>query len=98
MTAAGEGPPRISHVVVESGGRSLTCTVGKRAAANIRARPEVSLLWAARNPDDYNLIVDATATLAADQATITPTFAVLHRNAEADTDCGSDCLPLDGRG
>ncbi|MCP5024958.1 MAG: hypothetical protein GY929_01625 [Actinomycetia bacterium] len=95
MTGAGEGPPRISHVEIEVTDGSLSCLVGQRAASNIGEHPSVSLLWPARTLDDHNLIVDATATFSAGTATITPTFAVLHRNAAADTDCGSDCLALD---
>ncbi|MCP3854872.1 MAG: pyridoxamine 5'-phosphate oxidase family protein [Actinomycetia bacterium] len=95
MTGGDAGPPRISHVSVEmSADGSMTCPIGVRAAAQIGDRPDVSLLWPAGDPTDYNLIVDAEAVLEAETATITPAFAVLHRNATADTDCGSDCVPL----
>ncbi len=95
MTGGDAGPPRISHVSVEVlADGSMACTVGRRASAQIGDGPDVSLLWPAVDPTDYNLIVDAVAVLEAETATITPAFAVLHRSETADTDCGSDCLPL----
>jgi hypothetical protein len=54
----------------------------------------VTVLWLERHDDAYRLIVDGEATVTGDTATITPTFAVLHRITGAPGD-GPTCLPVE---
>ncbi len=58
---------------------------GRRTCTNVRARPMVSLLWAARTADDYSLIVDGEAAIVGDgeeaRVIVVATRAVLHRPA-----------------
>jgi hypothetical protein len=82
-------------------GVRLAVEVGRRSAANAAARPGVSLLYPARTPGDYSLIVDGTAAVEARgekrAVLVTPTTAVLHRPAAAPdptSSCGADCIPL----
>ncbi|MCU1430845.1 MAG: uncharacterized protein JWL83_4845, partial [Actinomycetia bacterium] len=82
----------VSVAVVVSGG-TLECGAGRRTAANVSARPQISLLWPARVADEHSLIVDVDAVVSGagdDQRVVmSPTRAVLHRSA--------DCVPLDVR-
>jgi hypothetical protein len=75
--------------------------VGKRSADNAAARPTVSLLFPVRADDDYSLIVDGAAVVAArangHRLLITPTKAVLHRptaTPDPASPCAADCVPL----
>ena len=101
LTVSGEGSPRAVHVSVGWEGDSLVAEVGKRSAANVAARPAVSLLYSVRSADDYSLIVDGTATVTLlgekHRVSITPTKAVLHRPAVVPnpaSPCVYDCVPL----
>ena len=101
LTVADDGRPHAVHVHVCWDGDLLAAEVGKRSAANAAARPAVSLLYPLRSPDDYSLIVDGTATVAAGtnapRLLIVPTKAVLHRPAaqpDPAAACGADCVPL----
>src|SRR6185369_1966248 len=101
LTVTEDGRPHAVHVPLSWDGDALAADVGKRTASNTVARPGVSLLLPLRSPDDYSLIVDGTATIAAGsdppRLLITPTKAVLHR-AAAQPDpaaaCAHDCVPL----
>lgn len=83
-------------------GGALVVKLGRRSAANLAARPLVSLLWPPCEVGGYSLIVDGTAALegAGDslRARIEPTRGVLHRPArpaaELRPGCGADCVPL----
>ncbi len=62
--------------------------VGGRTCDNLAKHSDVTLLWPAREPDGYSLIVDgrAAVTDAGDgtvELTISPVRALLHRNAES---------------
>ena len=101
LTVADDGSPHAVHVGVGWDGETLAAEVGKRSAANAVARPAVSLLYPVRGADDYSLIVDGTASIAARadgrRLLITPTKAVLHRPAAAPdpaSACDADCVPL----
>jgi hypothetical protein len=59
----------------------LLATVGARAAQNVAARPQVTLLFPGLTGREMSLIVDGDATIDGDQLTVTPTWAVMHRPA-----------------
>ena len=99
LTVAADGRAHCVSVAVKWTGDRLVMSAGTRTLANARARPLVSLLWAPHEPGGYNLIVDGNADVDAptNSVSVTPTNAVLHRNAAApdtSSSCGSDCLPL----
>ena len=100
LTVAADGRAHCVSVVVNWSGDALVMSAGNRSLANASARPLVSLLWAPYEPSGYNLIIDADAIAdaASNSITVTPTNAVLHRNAVAPSEdpssCGSDCVPL----
>ncbi|HXJ83081.1 MAG TPA: pyridoxamine 5'-phosphate oxidase family protein [Candidatus Methylomirabilis sp.] len=102
LTVDDLGAPHVvrAEVLVADGG--LIAAVGKRTALNAGRRSRVSLLYPARDSEDYSLIVDAVATVIAEpdgaRLLLAPTRAVLHRPAPAAdpaiSPCGSDCVPL----
>jgi len=59
----------------------LVASVGKGTAANLSARPQVTMAFPGATGEALSLIVDGDATVAGEQVTITPTWAVLHRPA-----------------
>lgn len=106
LTAGDDGRPHVLAVSPAVEGAKLTISgLGRRAAHNLTARPDVTLLWPPGAVDEYSLIVDGHAAIDGTGASVEPTRAVLHRPAprpepaEAD-DCKSDCieLPLPGSG
>lgn len=101
LTVTDDARPHAVHTPVGWEGDVLVADVGKRTAANIAARPAVSLLYPLRTDGDYSLIIDGTAVVRAgtdgQQLMITPTKAVLHRPAAApnpSSACAADCIPL----
>jgi len=102
LTVSDRGTPHVVHAEVIRSSDGLMAVVGAGTAHNASDRPQVSLLYPGRRPDDYSLIVDAVATVAATadgfRLRLTPTRAVLHRSAPAPdptaSPCGSDCIPL----
>jgi hypothetical protein len=60
---------------------ALVATIGRGTAANVTARPNVTLVFPGATGEDYSLIVDGDARVDGEQITITPTWAVLHRPA-----------------
>ncbi len=102
LTVDGGGAPHVVHAEVHRHGAHLIAAVGRHTADNAGSRPRVSILYPARDPASYSLIVDATASVApsADgcRLLLAPTRAVLHRPAPAPdpaaSPCGSDCVPV----
>ena len=97
LTVSDDARPHAVQCPVRWEGDRLAVDVGRRSAANAAARPGVSLLYPARTPGDYSLIVDGTATVAEQSVLIAPTKAVLHRPAAAPdptSSCGADCVPV----
>jgi hypothetical protein len=102
LTVAEDGRPHAVAVAASWEGEALVARVGKRSAANVAARPLVSLLWPPGEAGGYSLIVDATAALRGSgeevQVRLTPTRGVLHRPASGPpapgSACGADCVPL----
>ena len=101
VTTSADLRPHTTHVVVTLRDGHLNATVGRKTAANVGARPLVSLLWMPVEPGGFSLIVDgaATVTIIDDVYTlrVEVTAAVLHRNADPDGGYRADCAPLDGR-
>jgi len=102
LTVADEGRPHAVATAVLWREGVWVARVGKRSAANLVARPEVSLLWPPSQPDGYSLIVDGRASLEGEgeaaRAVITPSRGVLHRPATEPppegSACSADCVPL----
>ncbi len=102
LTGSDDGRPHAVHGAVAWQGDALVAAVGRRSAANARARPSVSLLYPVRHVGDYSLIVDGVAVVVSDgdghRLVVTPTAAVLHRPAPPRTpsasSCDADCVPL----
>jgi hypothetical protein len=83
LTVSDQGSPRAVAVapVWSPDGRSLQLEVGRRTAANVATRPNVSLVWPPSTPAGMSLIVDGQAVADALQLSIQPTTAVMHRSA-----------------
>jgi hypothetical protein len=81
LTAGDDGRPRIAHLRVTFADGGVVVDAGRGARANATARPLVTLLFPPYEPDGYSLIVDADATVRADDVLLVPTGAVLHRPA-----------------
>ncbi|WP_148614298.1 pyridoxamine 5'-phosphate oxidase [Nocardioides rubriscoriae] len=54
---------------------------GRGSLANVAANPVVTLLYPPRTAPDFSLLVDGTAVVEGDDVVITPTGAVLHKQA-----------------
>lgn len=104
LSSSDDGRPHAVAVSVNWDGDQMLLSAGRRSLANVAARKQVSVLWAAPGADDYSLIVDGDGevTGSGEQARIrvTITRAVLHRPGAPVTPtasvCGSDCVPLFG--
>ncbi|HYC00656.1 MAG TPA: pyridoxamine 5'-phosphate oxidase family protein [Candidatus Limnocylindrales bacterium] len=102
LTVSDDGRPHSVAVTVAWGGEELVMKCGRRTAANLRARPLVSLLWPPIEPGGYSLIVDGDARMEgtgdAAVVAVAPTRGVLHRpSAEAPrpgASCADDCVRL----
>jgi hypothetical protein len=83
--------PELRERVLEVG------LIGGRTRTNIESHPAVTVLWPPSDPAGYSLIVDGRAEVTdADGVAVlrvTPTRALLHRNAaEPDSDALHDCV------
>lgn len=82
-----DGRPHTTQVIFELKGTTLRAPAGRKTIRNIEAQPLVALLWPPASVEDYNLIVDGTATIVdindegLGYAEIDATHAILHRNA-----------------
>ena len=100
---SGEFGPHTGIVDVTLTATGLRCAIGKAAAANIRLRPDVSLLWPPVERGGYSIILNAEATVDAvdgvDIASLAISKAVFHRAgskpAGSRGPCPSDCLPIE---
>jgi len=59
--------------------------VGRTTAQHLAVHPKVTLLWPTPAGEEMALIVDGTVTVDGQQATITPTWAVLHQTVNRST-------------
>ena len=102
LTVSDDGRPHSVSVAARWDGGALVAKTGKRTAANVAARPCVSLLWATREVGGYSLIVDGDGAIsgAGEDAhvIVRPTRGVLHRPAASPTaapeGCSADCKPI----
>jgi hypothetical protein len=92
VVTTGDGGPHVVSVRLAWDGDALTGGAGTRTAANVSARPVVSVLWPA-SFDDYSLIVDGEGSADDGVLRITPQRAVLHRSAAASGD-GPSCIKV----
>ncbi len=88
LTVGDDGRTRIIHVRVDIDGRgAIRAVVGRGAAANAVARPDVVVLWAPAD-DGFSLIADGVASVDGEPRPDTPITievfsAVRHRPAPA---------------
>ncbi len=100
VTVSDDGRPHavaVDPVLAE--GRLTVDRAGRRTRANAEVRAEVTLLFPPPQPGGYTLIVDGRAVVDAEQVTVEPEQAVLHRPADhatgpTDSSCGNDCVHL----
>ncbi|MFN6118651.1 MAG: pyridoxamine 5'-phosphate oxidase family protein [Actinomycetes bacterium] len=59
----------------------LVASIGAGTAANLTARPNVTMVFPGATGEAYSLIVDGDALVAGGHVEVTPTWAVLHRPA-----------------
>ena len=87
VTTGPDGRPHTTQVHFELDGQTLRAPARRKTIRNIGEQPLVALLWPPRSDDDYNLIIDGTATVVdvnddgLGYASIEATHAILHRNA-----------------
>jgi hypothetical protein len=103
LTVSNDGRPHAVYLTVAWSDGRLVADVGNTTAANAKARPEVSLLFPVRAPDDYSFFVDGHATVESGndvhRLILTPTRAVFHRHGSApdpNSSCTADCMPVLG--
>ena len=86
LTVGDDGRPRVIHVAVDvTDDGAITAEIGRGAAANAIARPDVCVLWPPA-ADGYSLIADGAAFVEGEprpgaRVTIRVTSAVRHRPA-----------------
>lgn len=82
LTVADDGQPRVLAIAPQwAVGGVLRSEIGARTASNVRARPEVTLVYPPARPDGLSLIVDGTAVVDGSVLSFEPATAVLHRPA-----------------
>ena len=59
----------------------LVATIGRSAAGNAAARPNVTMIFPGSSGEELSLIVDGEARVIGDRIEVTPTWAVMHRPA-----------------
>jgi hypothetical protein len=83
ITAGGDGRPHVVSVSVRVDGDRIVMTAGNTSRANVAASAVATLLWPAREGEDYSLIVDGEGEALTEAIAVAPTRAVLHRVASA---------------
>jgi hypothetical protein len=91
LTVSDDGRPHAVAIRPVVGDADITFDAGSKSCANATARPDATLLWPPNTHDDYSLIVDGTATVAAGTVRLAPAKAIRHRPAPGG---GSDCAPV----
>lgn len=100
LTASADG--RVKAVTVEPDlvGGVLRCPASRGSAANLEGNPRATVVFWPRQGHGYSLLIDGTATAAAEHIDVTPESAVLHRpaaHADGPVDgdgCGHDCATV----
>jgi len=99
VTVNNDERPHVVSVRAEWEDGKLVVGAGRHTLANVRQRPEVTLLWPAPASSAYGLIVDGTAVTFSLESgpalAIGPNAAVLHRTPEGDPS-GPSCITLLG--
>ena len=87
LTVSDDGQPRVLAVAPEiAADGSLRFEVGRGTAANVAARPAITLVYPPTTPEAMSLIVDGTATIDGSSVVLTAGWAVLHRSAAPQAD------------
>ncbi len=96
VTVGAAGRAHVVSVRARLEDGALIASAGRTSRANVDSHPTVTLLWPAAPGGPYSLIVDGEGKVDTDaeEITVTPTRAVLHRVAQASTDVPS-CVPLE---
>jgi hypothetical protein len=98
ISVSDDGRPHVVSVSVSVDDGLLRARVGRHSSANLRARPDLTLLWPAGPGAAYSLLVDGHVEAVLDPAggpvAVRPTSAVLHRVADA-AGSGPSCLPVE---
>lgn len=86
LTVGEDGRPRANHLTFSGQGSTVRAGIGGRTAANLAARPAVSLLFPPVTIEGMTLIVDGDATVEDPEAevptvVVSATWAVRHRPA-----------------
>ncbi|MCV7192528.1 pyridoxamine 5'-phosphate oxidase family protein [Mycolicibacterium brumae] len=89
VTVGDDGRPHVVEVdPMFTAGAFDVGAVGGHTAANLADRPNVTLLWPAREPGGYALMVDGLAQANPASTVVVPTKALLHRRgADGSPDC-----------
>ena len=102
LTVSEDGRPHCVAVRFGWHDGELELPVGNSTLANAKARPLVSLVWPAKDPNGYSLIVDGDVTHTSGTGSgdnvvrVQPTRAILHRPAESPSGSAlSDCVKID---
>ena len=107
LTVRDDATPHIAHLAMRLDGDVLRCGASRSAAANVAARPNISVLWPPYEPGGYSMIVDAVARTVDGavglELELRPSSGVLHRPATPatpanETGCTSDCASLSATG
>ena len=92
LTVSDDGRPHATSITVTFEGDELVAGVGRRSAANVGERPDVTMLWAPIEDGGFSLIVDGRAAVDGERVVLRPEKAILHRQAAGG---GSDCVKLE---
>ena len=102
VSVGADATPHIGTVLVETADDSIGVRIGSTTRGNMQAHPAVTLAWL-RDGDDYQLILDGTATVddevGADglyAARIRVDRGILHRVAGR-PEAGPSCMALADR-
>ena len=86
LTVTDDSTPRVIAIAPHwSPGGALTAEVGRGTANNVRARPNVTLVYPPVAAEGMSLIVDGVATVDDVMLSFTPSTAVMHRPAISGT-------------
>ena len=102
LFTVGEKGPHTSVVSVDVDGKELRLAIGRTARGNVQTNRTVSVLWPAKQPGGYSIIVNGEVRLGPEDdplAAVEVTKSVFHRpgdnpNPDAGGTCSSDCKPL----
>ncbi len=86
LTVTDDSTPRVIAIAPHwSPGGTLTADVGRGTAANLRARPNVTLVYPPVTAEGMSLIVDGVAEVDDVTMSFAPSTAVMHRPAISGT-------------